>query len=554
MKQMLLTAAGEALPAIPWEDYPRPRLRREAWLCLNGLWDYSARGRAEKILVPFCPESRLSGVSLAPTPGTELRYERSFTLPEHWLGRRIVLHFGAVSRHAEVFVNGKKAAVHDNGYLPFSADVTQFLLPGENRLTVTAVNDLSRRFPWGKQREKRGGMWYTPVEPVPENGIRDLRLSISGTCAELTVEGAAEGVVHFEGKKIPLTDGKAALAPERPECWSPEHPRLYEFTVQSGEDSVSSYFALRSLEVKEVHGIPRLCLNGKPYFFNGVLDQGYWSDGLYTPAGPEAYARDILAMKALGFNTLRKHLKVEPARFYYDCDRLGMLVFQDMVNCGGYSYLGDTVLPTLGFQSRRDVNRYRDRETRANFLESMEETVSLLSGYPSVCCWTIFNEGWGQFDSDRLYRRLKELDPTRFVDSTSGWFRQKESDVESLHIYFQKLALGKTGLPQVLSEFGGWSYRIPAHSFNQRREYGYRKYKSREELVRDLRILYGETLPPLVREGLCGAIYTQLSDVEDETNGLVTYDRRVVKAAGPLTASGPIPAQGVEAAKKEEQA
>ncbi len=301
--------------------------------------------------------------------------------------------------------------------------------------------------------------------------------------------------------------------------------------MESGDDRAESYFALRTLTAERIGGVPRLCLNGEPYFFHALLDQGYWSDGLYTPPDPDGYARDITAMKALGFNTLRKHIKVEPERFYYDCDRLGMLVFQDMVNCGTYSFLRDTVLPTLGVTKLRDDKLQRDGAVRANFLESMTETVRLLSSHPCVALWTIFNEGWGQFCADAAFDALRALDGSRFIDSTSGWFRQTKSDVDSLHIYFKKLRLGKEDRPQLLSEFGGYVYKLPEHSFNPGRTYGYRLCRSRADFVRDLRALYEKEVLPLARQGLCGAVYTQLSDVEDETNGLLTFDRAVSKVA-----------------------
>jgi len=310
--------------------------------------------------------------------------------------------------------------------------------------------------------------------------------------------------------------------------WSPENPHLYPFTVICGEDRVESYFALRTLTVERVNGKMRLCLNGEPFFFHGLLDQGYWRDGLYTPPTPEGYAEDIRAMKALGFNTLRKHIKVEPERFYYDCDRLGMVVFQDMVNCGDYSFLHDTVLPTLGLTRLGDRWRHRDPETRKNFLEAMDETVDLLAGHPCICLWTIFNEGWGQFCADEAYERLRARDGTRFIDAASGWFRQEKSDVESLHIYFRRLKLGRQDRPQLLSEFGGYAWKLEDHCFDPKKTYGYRKFTDRESFVRGLRALL-EELVPRAEQGLCGSIYTQVSDVEDETNGLLTWDREVQK-------------------------
>ena len=534
----LYTEEGCALAAIPWEDYPRPQLRREAWLCLNGWWDCSFGGGTRQIRVPFCAESLLSGLDTAPEPGEEIVCRRTFTVPADWRGRRVLLHFGAVSRLAAVALNGREVCRHDNAYLPFSADVTEALREGENELRVSAINDLDPRFPWGKQSRQRGGMWYTPcsgiwqtvwLEPVPERHVRALKIRTGADWAEIEAEGVDGGRVLLEGESFPLQEGRVRIPMPGAQLWSPESPKLYEFTLESGEDRVDSYFALRTLSAERFNGVPRLCLNGKPYFFNGLLDQGYWSDGLYTPAGPEAYEKDILAMKSLGFNTLRKHVKIEPERFYYDCDRLGMIVFQDMVNNGGYAYLRDTVLPTLHFQKRRDTNMHRDPVSRRAFLQSMDDTVRLLRNHPCVCLWTVFNEGWGQFRADEAYERLKAMDPDRFVDSTSGWFRQKKSDVESLHLYFEKLHLGKQPLPQLLSEFGGYVWKVPEHSFNEEKTYGYRKYADRESFAAALRACYGRELPPLVRQGLCGAICTQVSDVEDETNGLFTFDRAVLK-------------------------
>ena len=534
----LYTEEGRALPAIPWERYPRPQLRRADWLCLNGWWDCSFGGRTRQIRVPFCAESLLSGLDEAPEIGEEIACRRAFTVPAGWRGRRVLLHFGAVSRLAVVTLNGRELCRHDNAYLPFCVDVTEALREGENELRVSAINDLDPRYPWGKQSRKRGGMWYTPctgiwqtvwLEPVPERHVRALKIRGGADWAEIEAEGVDEGRVLLEGKSFPLIDGRVRIPMPDAELWSPESPRLYEFTLESGEDRVDSYFALRTLSVESFNGIPRLCLNGKPYFFNGILDQGYWSDGLYTPAVPEAYEKDILAMKSLGFNTLRKHIKIEPEQFYYDCDRLGMIVFQDMVNNGDYAYLRDTALPTLHFQKRRDTNMHRDPESRRVFLRSMEDTVCLLRNHPCICLWTIFNEGWGQFRADEAYDRLKALDPERFVDATSGWFRQKKSDVDSLHLYFERLHLGKEPLPQLLSEFGGYVWKLPEHSFNEEKTYGYRKYADRESFVAALRACYGGELPPLVRQGLCGAVYTQVSDVEDETNGFFTFDRALLK-------------------------
>ena len=425
------------------------------------------------------------------------------------------------------------------GYDAFSCDITDFLQE-ENELTVRATDDLrSYVLPYGKQTLKRGGMWYTPVsgiwqtvwlEEVPQSYITGLDIQTDLNRAVITVTPGLCGTVLFEGQSIPLQDGKAVLKPRELQCWSPENPHLYTFTVEAGADRVESYFALRTLSVKTVNGVPRLCLNEKPYFFHGLLDQGYYSDGLFTPASEENFENDILQMKALGFNTLRKHIKVEPEQFYYLCDKLGMVVFQDMVNNGRYSFLRDTALPTIGLQRRSDRRLHRDPESRKAFLQGMEKTVQQLRNHPCVCYWTIFNEGWGQFDSDRVCRHLRALDSSRMIDTTSGWFRGKNTDVESLHIYFGSWKkLKSKDRPLVLSEFGGYCYAVEQHLFNPQKSYGYKACKTQEDLCRDLEKLYTERIIPAARKGLCAAIYTQVSDVEDEINGLLTYDRRVCK-------------------------
>jgi beta-galactosidase/beta-glucuronidase len=543
MFQDLFTKEGKTLQGIPWEVYPRPQMTRREWQCLNGWWDLSVLRNGKsvfegKIQVPFCAESLLSGAGQHPEKDDVLLYRRILSVPASWQGKHILLHFGAVSRETKVLLNGQEVCRHENGYLPFTADITGFLTGNENTLEVQVSNDLSAKYPWGKQSRKRGGMWYTPcsgiwqtvwMEPVPDRYVRALHIHTAGDTVDIRAEGIQSGKVLFNGKEYPLTGGSARLTVDHPEFWSPENPHLYSFSVFSGDDCVEGYFALRTLTTETVNGIPRLCLNGKPYFFNALLDQGYWSDGLYTPATPDGFEADILAMKSLGFNTLRKHIKIEPEVFYYACDRLGMIVFQDMVNNGGYHYILETVLPTLHFQKRNDRHMTRDPETRKNFLAAMEETARLLNNHPCICLWTIFNEGWGQFCADEAYSRLKAIDPERFVDSTSGWFHQKKSDVDSLHIYFEDLHLGKKPLPQLLSEYGGYVYKIPEHSFNIEKTYGYRKYETREEFVAALRETYQNALLPLAAKGLCGAVYTQVSDVEDETNGLLTYDRAELK-------------------------
>ena len=539
----LYTAHGEALSGIPWDIYPRPQMRRESYVNLNGEWELSvsADSSTRKILVPFCPESLLSGVNTHFSEGSILSYRRSWTMPQGFIKGRVLLHVGAADQIAEIYVNQKKIASHRGGYTAFTADITD-ALQAENEIVIRCTDDLrDLSMPYGKQTLKRGGMWYTPVsgiwqsvwlESVPETYIQDLRIDNRGYSVEITIFPALTGTVTVNGLgKYPLVNGKVTICPEDPHLWSPEDPYLYDFTVETDSDKVESYFAIRSIESKIVDGIPRLLLNGKPYFFHGLLDQGYWPDGIYTPAAPECYADDILAMKKLGFNTLRKHIKVEPEEFYYQCDKLGMIVFQDMVNNGDYGYIRDTVLPTVGVQKTPDRNKHKDPAARQMFLTTMEETVAQLRSHPCILYWTIFNEGWGQFDSENVYEQLKALDNTRIIDATSGWFRQKKSDVESLHIYFgpwNKLKMADK--PLVLSEFGGYTYPVEGHIFNPDKSYGYKSCKSEEEFRTALEALYRTRILPAIEAGLCGAICTQVSDVEDEINGFLTYDRKVCKA------------------------
>ena len=540
----LYTEAGERLKSdptlIPWQVYPRPHMRRREWLNLNGYWEFETEsGCKGSIRVPFPAESLLSGFEGTIKYGEKLIYRRRFTVPAEWRGKRVLLNLGAASREHTILVNGRFVRMESFGYFSVTDDITELIHEGENELEVVCVNDLDPDFPYGKQRIKRGGMWYTPcsgiwqtvwLEPVPEKHIREIKTRQENGEQVITVFGAKSGEAVCEGKTYPVMDGECRIRIESPRLWSPEEPNLYEFTVRAGEDEVQSYFAFRTVETKMINGVPRLCLNGKPCFFNGLLDQGYYSDGLWTPAEPEEYERDIMKMKSLGFNMLRKHIKTEPELFYYYCDKLGMAVFQDMVNNGRYSFFRDTVLPTVGVQKLSDKRLNKKRYARAVFEEHMLETVRLLSGHPCIVYWTIFNEGWGQFNADAMYERLKKADPTRPVDSTSGWFRQRKTDIDSLHIYFKRLRMGKnSGLPQVISEFGGYVWKDEKHSFNPKKTYGYRIFDTRGEFASGLKRLCSDELLPLVRRGLSAAVYTQLSDVEDETNGILTFDRRVMK-------------------------
>jgi len=545
MLQELTTVHGENLGGTPWNLYPRPQMKRDNWLNLNGEWQF-ALGKPEfagkTILVPFCPESRLSGIQEHFPEGTPLWYRRSFTLPEDFNRGRVLLHIGAVDQIAEVTVNGQHLFRHEGGYEAFTVDITEALQP-ENEITICCWDDLNNQsFPYGKQvlPEKRGGMWYTPVsgiwqsvwmESVPETHIRKLHIENRGYSVTISTEPALNGFVKVLGLgDFALENGTVTITPENPHLWSPEDPYLYSFTIAAGEDKIESYFAIRTLEVKKIGAYPRLCLNGKPYFFHGLLDQGYWPEGLLTPPAQESYADDILAMKQLGFNTLRKHIKVEMEEFYYQCDKLGMIVWQDMVNNSDYNFARDTALPTVGIQKLDDRNWHMKPGHRDGFYRSAEGVVNQLKNHPSICLWTIFNEAWGQFDSDNVFEWFRQLDDTRFIDTTSGWFRREKSDVDSRHVYFRKVKLKGDGRkPLILSEFGGKTYKAEGHIFNPEKSYGYGGCETLAQLNEAVRKLYLEEVVPCIEKGLCASIYTQVSDVEDEINGVVTYDRKLCK-------------------------
>ena len=536
----LYTAAGENLTGTPWTVYPRPQMKRDSYLNLNGEWDFSVNyEKMGRIRVPFCPESKLSGIGNHYEEGALLCYNRTFTLPEDFNRGRVILHVGAADQRADVFVNGKPAGTHKGGYEAFSFDITDYLQK-ENMLQICCFDDLEdQSYPYGKQTLNRGGMWYTPVsgiwqtvwlESVPNNYIEKLHMENRGYGVTISIEPALEGKVSVaELGEFELTDGKVTITPENPHLWSPEDPFLYDFVIEAGEDRIASYFAIRSLEIKKIGAYQRLCLNGKPYFFHGLLDQGYWPDGIFTPAAPVCYADDIRMMKKLGFNTLRKHIKVEPEEFYYQCDKLGMIVWQDMVNNSDYNFFRDTALPTIGIQKLNDKHLHANPYERKRFLECMEATVNQLKNHPSICYWTIFNEAWGQFDSDNVYEQFKKLDDTRFIDSTSGWFRRNKTDVDSYHVYFKEVKLKAGKKPLVLSEFGGKTYKAEGHIFNPEKVYGYGGCETLEALNEAVAKLYTDEIIPTVKKGLCASIYTQVSDVEDEINGLLTYDRKVEK-------------------------
>ena len=539
----LYTAEGQNLTGEEYNVYPRPQLKRNSFLSLNGKWTLILdKGQRLSINVPYPPESVLSGVFRDMGKDPTYTYTRGFTLPKGFKRDRVILSFGAVDQICKVYINDCYVGKNLGGYNHFSFDITKYLLD-RNTITVRVWDRLSEKeLPYGKQSYKRGGMWYTPIsgiwqsvwlESVPREYVKSIFIKTTDNSAKLYFIGVNEGEVKLKAPQGELTflveHGICEFTLDKPRLWSPSDPYLYYFTAKFGDDEIESYLAFRTLEVRTIGKYPRLCLNGEPYFFHGVLDQGYFSDGIYTPATPELYKSDILKMKELGFNTLRKHIKVEPDIFYYECDRLGMIVFQDFVNNGSYSFLRDTAIPTVLTKKFPEKLMLRTKKQKDGFIDGMRKTLRQLYNHPCVCYWTIFNEGWGQFDSDKMYEFLKETDESRFVDSTSGWFKKEKSDVESLHIYFKPVTLAQSDKPIVLSEFGGYSYKVENHVSNEKKTYGYKLYNDKEEFQRGLYKLYMEQIVPNIKNGLCGAIYTQLSDVEDETNGLLTYDRRECK-------------------------
>ncbi len=542
----------------PLSEYPRPQMERKSWTCLNGSWDYAFTKDGKeaatwdgKILVPFSPESELSGVGRKLDAEETLWYHRTFSYSRKKEGERTLLHFGAVDQRATVYVNGTEAGSHRGGYTAFSLDITELLKEGENHLTVSVRDYLGKyEDARGKQSEKPGGIWYTPqsgiwqtvwMETVPANYIRRLKIDpdLDGRKCLVTVQSDTPesviitlGGVSFVGRTgIPIE-----LKPERIRPWSPEDPYLYDFTVRMGEDEVNSYFGLRKFSVeKDRDGTPRLFLNGRPYFHNGLLDQGYWPDGLYTAPTDEAMIYDIATMKSMGFNCLRKHIKIEPDRWYYHCDRLGMLVWQDMPSGGGtYSALVTMAAVAFSRFSLKDDNyklfARENGEGREQYYRELTEMITQLYNTVCVAVWVPFNEGWGQFDAEKAVSRIMETDRSRTIDHASGWHDQHIGEVQSLHIYFKPVRFRKDryGRAVCLTEFGGLTLGLEGHTY-EAKEAGYFRSKDLEALKKDFGDLYRKQIIPAWKKGLSAAIYTQVSDVEGEVNGILTYDREVEK-------------------------
>ena len=562
----------------PLPEYPRPALRRDSFENLNGLWQYAITKAAQhpeqwegSILVPYAPESRASGVNRTLQPGQWLHYHRFFA-PPAGAGGRVLLHFGAVDSACAVEVNGHLAGGHRGGYWPFTLDITAFLNDtGRNSLWV-AVQDPTGHGTQarGKQTLKPGGMFYPAqsgiwqtvwLERVPDNYITSLTVlpdydartvTVKLRTAQLSDMEAVWGVVRAGGVCIAEEFNADCVDPDgcggsmsfliRNEYfhpWSPDSPFLYDLTLRVGEDMVHSYFALRKWSCEaDAKGVMRFCLNDKPLLLNGLLDQGYWPDGLYTPPSDAAVLQELERVKELGFNLLRKHAKIEPQRWYYHCDKLRLIVWQDMVNGGApyklwyVTYLTNVLQPLLrhtpdgkpfyGLLSRSS------EAGREEYRRELEATVEALRCHPSIGCWVPFNEGWGQFDAAAATKQLLALDPGRLVDEASGWFDQGGGDVDSRHNYFYPLRV-KPGVRTVaLSEYGGIAWPMPGHE-PPGKTYGYGVARDRKDLTARYKKMQLKTVLPQLRNGLSALVYTQLTDVENEVNGLFTYDRTELK-------------------------
>ena len=581
----LYTPWGEALVedrVLP--EYPRPQLIRNSYINLNGCWEYAIRPKSSIearypgpvnhdgfIVVPFSPESLLSCVDRQVTPNDVLWYHRVFSVKKRE-GQRLILHFGAVDEFSLVYVNSACVARHHGGYLPFEADITDALVSGVNelRVRVTDLSDTSWRS-CGKQSVNPGGMYYTAqsgiwqtvwMEWVPETHITRVAFTPDFDACRMSavVSASAKSPVRlivaaptkaYDADSItgtpeifdtPVMTASGVsgrkLTFEIPDmkAWNPEEPWLYPVKITAGDDTCISYFGMRKVSLDAgADGTRRIFLNNRPCFMNGVLDQGYWPDGLYTPAADEAFIHDILQMKAAGMNMLRKHIKIEPMRWYYHCDRLGMLVWQDIVNGGTRPKTPLTLyLPTIFPAVTKHISdRHHHLFSRSSafgrkvWLQEMRDTVRHLYSVPSIVLWTPFNEGWGQFDANEVAARMKKLDPTRLIDHASGWYDQGGGDIRSVHNYFRKLVVEKDSRAFCITEYGGLTLLVDGHSYSPE-VYGYGQCRNAEEFQTKFRELQ-ETVRKLAGEGLSGAVYTQVSDVEEEVNGLLTFDRKINK-------------------------
>ncbi|MDR0696093.1 MAG: MFS transporter [Christensenellaceae bacterium] len=566
-KPTLKTKWGLALMSdnsVPLTEYPRPQFRRNSYLNLNGVWKYCITDNNfvtdwdGDILVPFSPESQLSGVERCLKKNQTLFYMREFNIDSEFLKDVTYLHFGAVDQIAKVYINNTFIGRHIGGYLPFTFEISEYIFLGINeiRVEVQDVTDTSY-YSHGKQSIHPRGIWYSPqsgiwqtvwIESLPREHIKSVKLlpniddetiSITPLCAnDKMVIKASITLNNIEIQHCILTPNSQNLIKlENLKLWSPESPHLYDLKLSSDEDEVYTYFAMRKFSiVKDDNSILRLALNNQIYFQSGLLDQGYYPDGLLTPPSDEALMNDIIKMKELGFNMLRKHIKIEPLRWYYHCDRLGMIVWQDMVNGGGYeSFMIKAIRPFIGWNIADGIKNYKklgrsDADGRAMYYNETAETINLLYNTPCIAVWVPFNESWGQFDAINAVNFIKERDKSRLIDHASGWYDQGGGDFKSDHVYFVKIKItNDPNRVNVMSEFGGYSLKLPGHVWTELKEFGYKVCKSTDEFNEAFESLYREQIIPAIKDGLSASVYTQVSDVEEEINGLITYDRAVCK-------------------------
>lgn len=550
---MLMTKWGESLDKNnPLPDYPRPQFVRDSFFSLNGMWncaftkikDFPASYEYD-ICVPFSPEAPLSGVNRVLGADEYLHYQKEFVLPNDFNKGRVFINFGAVDQICCVYLNNQKVGEHHGGYTPFTFELTQALNDGRNLLHVT-VRDLTEEneYSRGKQSSKRGGIWYSRqsgiwqsvwLESTPKEFLQRVKITPDYDKEQVHFEffgtGDVETLIYHGDNLIADTTDKT-IKLERFKPWTPETPFLYKAVFISNGERIHSYFGMRKFSIgKDTNGVYRLLLNNKPYFHNGLLDQGYYPDGYLTPPSNEALQFDVKYVKSCDFNMLRKHIKIEPLLWYHYCDVNGIIVWQDMINGGGKYGNVVSVLPFLGFKVNDSKYKKFSRTNEGSrnlYYQELREMVEHLYNCPCIAMWVPFNEGWGQFDSKKAYEFIKELDSTRIVDSASGWHDCGTTDVISKHIYFNAVKVKPGKRPWLLTEFGGYALKINNHTWNEK-TFGYRVYDNKDTFTRAYQKLFEKEIIGQIQKGLSASVYTQLTDVEDEINGLLTYDRKAEK-------------------------
>ena len=549
---------------IPLSEYPRPQFKRDSYICLNGYWEYAIRKEDKipskfdgQILVPFSPEVEKSGVNKTVLPDDYLFYKLHVELTKEFIKDKVILHFGAVDQIAEVFVNDQFVMKHIGGFLPFEMDIKPYL--DDNKATIILrVQDTTNAsyHSSGKQALKPEGIWYKPqsgiympvwLESLKTGYIESIKITpdIDEKVVKISFKSSNKSAkLNLKNQTYEIEADKENIIPiKNMELWSPENPYLYEFTISNDVDEVSSYFAMRKVSLMQNEkGMKVIALNNQPYFMKGVLDQGYYQDGLLTPNSDEDYINDINLIKSLGFNVSRKHIKIESMRWYYHCDRLGLLVWQDFVNgCTKYDFWLNQV--PLFVRYKISDHRYKkffreNEEGRREALNEFKETIDLLYNCPCIVYWTIFNEAWGQFDAKEIYQELKLIDPTRIYDHASGWHDQGSSDVKSMHIYKWKVKVPNRfklkGRAYVCSECGAYILDKRLKEAKKKEGFIYLLFNNKEDFQKEYIRFINEEIIPAKKRGMSGFIYTQLSDVEEEMNGFVTYDRKEIKVDIPV--------------------